>query len=166
MRSVRLSAAALLGGAALLAAGGMWLLAGAPLPGRSGDDAEVARDTGLDPALVARGSAIYQANCARCHGERGEGQPNWKVSNPDGTVPPPPHDATGHTWHHADGLLYRIVHDGGKIYESGGFKSQMPAWGDTLSPDEIRAVITYLKTLWGPKERAIQAEASRDDPFP
>ncbi|MSQ41863.1 MAG: cytochrome c [Dehalococcoidia bacterium] len=115
---------------------------------------------------MARGGAIYQANCARCHGVEGEGASNWRTRLPDGTLPPPLHDATGHTWHHADGLLYRIVRDGGAIYESEGFKSAMPAWGDRLSPEEIRAVVTFLKSLWGAEERAFHGEVSRQDPFP
>lgn len=120
----------------------------------------------LDMEQVEKGRGVYQTNCAQCHGLRGEGQPNWRQRNPDGTYPAPPHDATGHTWHHSDGLLYRIVRDGGQIYEDPGFKSAMPTFGDRLNPEEIRAVITYLKSLWGPQERAFQAQVSLADPFP
>jgi mono/diheme cytochrome c family protein len=115
---------------------------------------------------VARGRTIYQANCATCHGANGEGQPDWKRQNQDETYPAPPHDASGHTWHHGDGLLFRTVRDGGKIYETPGFKSAMPPFGDRLSPDEIRAVLAYLKTLWPQELREVQAEASKNDPFP
>lgn len=115
---------------------------------------------------LAQGRAIYQANCAACHGQSGEGQPSWRRQNPDETYPAPPHDATGHTWHHGDGLLFRIVRDGGKIYETPGFKSAMPAFGDRLSGEEIRAVIAYLKTLWDTEKRTYQAEASKNDPLP
>ena len=120
----------------------------------------------IDRRLVEEGRGIYKANCAQCHGLRGEGQPNWQQQNADTTYPPPPHDSTGHTWHHSDGLLYRIVRDGGKIYEDPSFKSAMPAFGDRLNPEEIRAVITYLKSLWGAEERAFQAQVSLEDPFP
>jgi mono/diheme cytochrome c family protein len=120
----------------------------------------------LDRQQVALGQGVYQTYCAQCHGLRAEGQPNWQQRNPDGSFPPPPHDATGHTWHHSDGLLYRIVRDGGQIYEDPGFKSGMPAFGDRLHPEEIRAVITYLKSLWGPEERKFQAQVSLEDPFP
>jgi mono/diheme cytochrome c family protein len=127
----------------------------------SGEPAQV-----LDPQQVARGEALYQMNCLQCHGVRGEGNPNWRRQNSDDTYPPPPHNSTGHTWHHADGLLYRIIRDGGTIYETPGFKSGMPAFGDRLKDDEIRAVITYLKSLWEPGHRASQAEVSLQDPFP
>jgi mono/diheme cytochrome c family protein len=120
----------------------------------------------LDPRQVARGQTIYQTYCAQCHGLKGEGQTNWRQQNPDDTYPPPPHDSTGHTWHHGDGLLYRIVRDGGTIYETPGFKSAMPAFGGQLDSEETKAVITYLKSLWGLKERSFQAEVSRQDPFP
>ncbi len=42
----------------------------------------------------------------------------------------------------------------------------MPTWGDKLSDDEIRAVLTYIKTFWGPRERAYQEAASERDPIP
>ena len=44
------------------------------------------------PQEVARGSAIYEANCVQCHGPHGAGSPNWKERNPEGTYRPPPHD--------------------------------------------------------------------------
>jgi mono/diheme cytochrome c family protein len=42
----------------------------------------------------------------------------------------------------------------------------MPAFEGKLGDDEIKAVIIYLKTLWGPSERQFQAEVSKQDPFP
>ena len=119
----------------------------------------------LDRQQVAQGQAVYQTSCAVCHGLRAEGDPDWRQRNADGTFRPPPHDSTGHTWHHGDGLLYRIVRDGGKIYEDPSFKSMMPAFGDRLSDEELRSVITYFKSLWGSRERAFQAEVSLEDPF-
>jgi mono/diheme cytochrome c family protein len=134
-------------------------------PTVSPSEAEQVSIQPLDSDQVAKGKAIYEANCSSCHGLEGEGSPSWQRRNPDDTYPPPPHDSSGHTWHHSDGLLYRIIKDGGSIYETPGFKSAMPAFGERLSPDEIRAVITYLKSLWGPEERAFQAQVSLDDPF-
>ncbi len=37
----------------------------------------------------------------------------------------------------------------------------MPAFGDQLSPKQIRAVITYLKTLWTPEQRQYQREETK-----
>jgi mono/diheme cytochrome c family protein len=42
----------------------------------------------------------------------------------------------------------------------------MPAFGDTLSDAEIRAVLAYLKSLWPPAEREAQWLASQNDPLP
>jgi mono/diheme cytochrome c family protein len=42
----------------------------------------------------------------------------------------------------------------------------MPAFSDVLSAEQIRTVITYLKTLWTPQQRGFQVEESRNQPFP
>lgn len=31
-----------------------------------------------DAGAVALGQSVYAANCATCHGQRGEGQPDWQ----------------------------------------------------------------------------------------
>jgi len=117
----------------------------------------------LDSAQASRGAAIYAVNCATCHGAKGEGEPNWRVANPDGTYPAPPHDASGHTWHHSDRLLLELIRDGGARYESATFKSRMPAFGARLTEEEMRAVLEYLRSLWGPEELKQQAEATARD---
>ena len=48
--------------------------------------------------LVALGKRIYAEHCASCHGANLEGQPNWRIRKPDGRMPAPPHDSSGHTW--------------------------------------------------------------------
>jgi mono/diheme cytochrome c family protein len=116
--------------------------------------------------LVELGKEVYQQNCAACHGDRGEGQPNWRSVGPDGLYPAPPHDSSGHTWHHGDGLLFGIVKDGGASLNIPNFKSGMPPFGQTLHDKKIQAVITYLKTTWGPEQREAQRGASQGDPFP
>ena len=114
-----------------------------------------------------RGQPLYQQSCAACHGASGEGQGgDWKVRDADGALPPPPHDSSGHTWHHADGLLLRIVVEGCELYAVGDAPCYMPAFGDRLDEPEIRAILEYIKSFWGPEERAIQAQASLADPFP
>ena len=121
------------------------------------------------PVVQREGAAVYQKHCASCHGERGEGAANWKLPGPDGAYPAPPHDSTGHTWHHADGLLYRIVSSGTARAVSdttGSSRYGMPPFDSTLSAREIHAVIIFLKTKWTPVQRKHQAEASREDPFP
>lgn len=120
----------------------------------------------LDLETVKLGARVYQSSCASCHGADGEGEPDWKTPKPDGTYPAPPHDASGHTWHHGDGLLYQIIREGGASLDLPGFQSAMPAFRDTLSDVEIRAVLAYLKSRWPPREREAQWLASQNDPLP
>ena len=133
-------------------------------------------ETGTLPGSGQRsGQEIFASTCAACHGVEGEGQPGWHVVKEDGTLPAPPLNGEGHTWHHGDGLLYQIVSQGGKSLEGPdipNFKSGMPAFGDLLNDEEIVAVLTYVKSLWGDKTkrdisiRESQARASEFDPFP
>jgi mono/diheme cytochrome c family protein len=126
-----------------------------------------ARDGSSATAVqVALGERIYATHCLACHRPDGAGAPEWRTRNPDGTLPPPPHDAGGHTWHHADGLLYRIVRDGGAASYGDALPSAMPAFGEVLEPTEIAAVLEYLKTLWTPEQRAFQERLSDADPYP
>ena len=117
-------------------------------------------------ARVEAGRKIYAAQCAACHGVRGEGQPNWNALNAAGERPAPPHDASGHTWKHSDAMLYRIVAQGWRDPFNKTQRLTMPAFGQDLKPEEIRAVIDYLKTLWTPRQRAFQREESRGAPYP
>ena len=98
------------------------------------------------------GQEVFVSNCAVCHGLGGEEQRDSHIRKEDGTLPPPPLNGDGHTWHHADGLLYRIVSQDGRIFEDPNypsFKSGMPAFGDRLTRQEVIAVLTYIKSLWG-----------------
>ncbi len=105
----------------------------------------------LDPDRVALGREIYTEHCASCHGADAEGQPDWMIPNEDGSYKPPPHDATGHTWHHGDDLLVEIILVGSDFPQS-----RMPAYAGVLSEDETLAILDYFKSLWGPTEREIQ----------
>ena len=115
---------------------------------------------------IEQGKQVYLQNCAACHGNTGEGQPNWMVRGADGRYPAPPHDNTGHTWHHSDGLLFRIVKHGGASLNIPNFESGMPAFEGKLQDQEIQAVIIYLKTLWTLEQQDAQRENSQRDPFP
>ena len=109
------------------------------------------------------GRQIYFDNCASCHGESLEGQENWRERNSNGRMPAPPHDASGHTWHHSDAQLFRIVKEGlGAILP--GYASDMPAFKDALSDAEIKAVLGYIKSTWPEREQGYQTEQSKADP--
>lgn len=110
-----------------------------------------------DAAQVALGQAVYAGQCARCHGARLEGQPNWRDRLDNGRLPAPPHDADGHTWHHPDAQLFGITKHGLAPYVEPGYESDMPAYDGTLSDDEIAAVLAYIKSTWPPNIRAHSA---------
>lgn len=96
-----------------------------------------------DPAVLARGSQLFRANCATCHGQNGEGAPNWHQPGPDGKWPAPPLNGSGHAWHHPYPVLVRTIRDGTKAI--GG---NMPAWKDTLADGDIRAIIAWFQSRW------------------
>ena len=104
------------------------------------------------------GAALYQEHCATCHGAELEGQPNWRVQNDDGTLPAPPHDASGHTWHHSDQQLFDYTKNGGEAIAGKGFKSGMPGFKDTLKDSDIWSVLAYIKSTWPEKIRQRQAK--------
>lgn len=110
----------------------------------------------LDPEQIKAGRQIYQQYCASCHGPRGEVTANWEEPDARGELPPPPHNAEGHTWKHADAMLYRMVSEGWRDPFNKTRRLTMPAFEDQLSPEQIRDVITYLKTLWTPEQRQFQ----------
>jgi mono/diheme cytochrome c family protein len=113
-------------------------------PGTAGPGTEpAAAPHGLDARLVARGGQLYQTYCAVCHGANAEGAPNWHQKGPDGKLPPPPLDAGGHAWHHPKVALIRTIKDG-TLKLGGG----MPPWKDTLSDDDIEAVIAWFQSRW------------------
>lgn len=121
----------------------------------------------LDSDEVVLGRQIYVEQCAACHGQNAEGQPNWKQPDSNGNMPAPPHDDSGHTWHHADGLLYEIIRDGFRDpLKPPDSPLTMPAFGDKLNDAEIQAVIAYFKSLWSEESRLFQWEVTQQQPFP
>lgn len=131
--------------AALVMAAGTYVLGGW---GKSMPD-ELRPD---DPQVVNVGAGLYTQHCAACHGVRGEGQSNWREHGPDGRLPAPPHDETGHTWHHPDAQLFAITKYGlAKLIQQPDYQTSMPIYDGVLSDSEINAVLSWIKAQW-PKE--------------
>ncbi len=108
-----------------------------------------------DARLLALGEQVYDRNCAACHGTQLQGQPNWRERDSQGMLPAPPHDATGHTWHHPDEVLIRITKYG--VAASAGLKSYqtaMPIYDGVLSDEEIVAALSWIKAQWPEDIRA------------
>jgi mono/diheme cytochrome c family protein len=134
-----------IGIAAVVVIAGLWLGFGPPVawPGR------------VALALQERrGEQVYTANCVTCHGG-----PIGGTIDDD----PPRHNANGHTWHHPDCALRQMVRGGSAVISEGSRSATpMQPFKDRLSPEEIDAVIAYIKTLWLPWQREAQATFTRE----
>ena len=97
----------------------------------------------LDPEKVKRGEVIYEANCATCHGPKGESTPGWKKQGADGRYPPPPLNGSAHTWHHSTETLEKMIREGSPSGMGG-----MPAWDDKLTNQEINDVTVWITSIW------------------
>lgn len=111
---------------------------------------------------IALGQEIYAQSCASCHGANLEGQPDWKRRLDTGRMPAPPHDETGHTWHHADRALFTMTKQGVDAVVP-GYESDMPAFEGVLTDEEIRAVLAFIKSTWPERQRAFQAKVTASD---
>lgn len=78
---------------------------------------------------------------------------------------PPRHNASGHTWHHPDCQLRDIIMNGSgamgeamrqmmNVPES---VPRMPAFHDTLSEEDVAAILAHMKTWWTEEQRRIQS---------
>ncbi len=143
----RLRGALILGEAAVVAAIGYFLFVAPGQPEQS---------------QTLAGRQLYLQNCAQCHGTSLEGQPDWMKRKEDGRLPAPPHDETGHTWHHSDKQLFTITKEGLAAIEP-GYESDMPAFVDVLSDDEIKATLEYIKSTWPERQREFQRARSAAD---
>ena len=115
---------------------------------------------GKEEARLALGRSLYGTHCASCHGAKLEGQPDWQEPRPDGRMPAPPHDASGHTWHHSDQALFLITKKGlGAVVPD--YESDMPAFEGVLADTEIQAILDFIKSNWPEREREYQEARSR-----
>ena len=99
-------------------------------------------------ALTTQGKKLYADHCAECHGVKLEGQPNWTKRDSEGKLPAPPHDASGHTWHHSDELLFTLTKLGVGAIAGPNYPTNMPTYSDVMSDQEIIAIIAFIKSTW------------------
>jgi mono/diheme cytochrome c family protein len=125
---------------AVVAGGAVWTFGG------KGGDKLYADPS--DPVQVAAGQALYGTYCASCHGVDLQGQPNWRQRDAQGFLPAPPHDETGHTWHHPDAQLFSITKQGVEAFAPAGYQSRMEGYGDRLTDAQIWSVLSYIKSRW------------------
>jgi mono/diheme cytochrome c family protein len=87
---------------------------------------------------VLEGERIYQTVCATCHGADGTGEPGerlYSVEMPDFT------DCSFVT-REPDADFFAVAHEGGPVR---AFSAIMPAHGETLGEEGIRAALAYLR---------------------
>lgn len=113
-----------------------------------------------DADTVARGRAVYAAQCAACHGAGGEGQAAPPEGAPASTPPAPPHDARGHTWQHPDFALFQLVKSGTSGAMCLTLAPAMPRFAAILSDREIADVLAFVKSRWPAALRERQDEVN------
>jgi mono/diheme cytochrome c family protein len=153
MKRTTIAVAAVGIGIVLVGAAAWWALRGAP--------PAVVPDL-RDAQRIAAGRVVYDRQCASCHGPNLEGQPDWKTRLPSGRLPAPPHDDSGHTWHHPSEVLFALTKNGlvPPLVEA-GYASDMPAFGGVLTDDEIWNVLAYIQSRWSPRVRERHRELER-----
>ncbi len=97
--------------------------------------------------MVNQGKPLYQENCAQCHGGFGQGNPDWRKPTADGRYLPPPLNGTGHAWHHPLDQLRGVIKHG----RGPDVPSDMPAWKDKMTDQEIDSVIAWFQSRWPDK---------------
>ena len=149
--------------AGLLSAAVVWGAIAGQEPEDASADAIQSLGPTADAELLALGEQLYAEKCASCHGAELQGQPDWKRRLESGRMPAPPRDESGHTWHHSDADLFRLTKEGVAAVVGGNYESDMPAFEDVLSDEEILAVLAFIKSTWPERERAYQGEITKQD---
>ncbi len=110
---------------------------------------------------IRTGEKLYAEHCASCHGINLEGEPNWRTPNEDGILPAPPHNETGHTWHHDNQLLFDYTRLGGEAALAArgisNFKSGMPGFMAVVSDEQIWNILAYIRSTWPSEIQEIQS---------
>jgi mono/diheme cytochrome c family protein len=111
--------------------------------------AETAKGRRLNPNALARGRKVYEAECATCHGDRGEGVANiYPALAGNRAVNLSSYDN-----------LVQVVRHGGFAPTTAGNPAPfgMPPFEQTLSHDDLAAVVTYIRRSWGNAAAAVSS---------
>jgi mono/diheme cytochrome c family protein len=92
-------------------------------------------------AAAPDGAALFKADCAACHGSDGRGRSAAEVGF---DLPLPNFTDCTFTTPEPDSDWSSIIHRGGPAR---GFDRMMPAFGETLTEDEIEALIRHLRSF-------------------
>jgi mono/diheme cytochrome c family protein len=89
----------------------------------------------------AEGKKLYVTYCATCHGEAGKGDGTAGASLP---VRPADHTDGAAMNQLTDKFLMDIIAKGGGAVGKSTF---MPAWGGALNEKQIRAIVSYIRSI-------------------
>jgi mono/diheme cytochrome c family protein len=108
---------------------------------RHPEAAQMKNPVAADATSIAAGKAVFQKNCASCHGETGKGDGKMGAE-----LNPKPSDLTDAEWKHGstDGEIYKVIHDGVQ-------KTAMKSFKSKLTDHEIWDVVNYTRSL-GPSK--------------
>jgi mono/diheme cytochrome c family protein/glucose/arabinose dehydrogenase len=112
-------------------------------PGKAGMAPAAAVLNAAEQKRFAAGQEIYRNICEGCHGADGREQPGAtpNIAGAPGVIGNP-------------GVPIRVL-----LHGKEGPVGLMPAHGETLSDDEIAAVLTYIRRAWGQAAAPIDAAA-------
>jgi mono/diheme cytochrome c family protein len=99
--------------------------------------------TGSSVGTDSAGAPLYARYCTGCHGPQGRGDGPNAASLP---VPPARHASKDAMSARSDDALYDTIAGGGAIMNR---SPRMPAYGTTLSPAQIRALVRHIRSLCG-----------------
>jgi mono/diheme cytochrome c family protein len=114
-----------------------------------GGDAALVKTAKVSPGAESSGTAdstgptLYARYCTGCHGAQGRGDGPNATSLP---VPPARHASKDAMSARPDDALYDTISGGGAIMNR---SPRMPAYGTTLSPAQIRALVRHIRSLCG-----------------
>lgn len=114
-----------------------------------------------DLQMIEDGEKLYAEHCASCHGPNLAGENNWRERKSNGRLPAPPHDETGHTWHHDSRALFNMTKHGPQFVAGDDYQSDMPAFRDILTDREIVQILSFIKSTWPAKVRETHDEIER-----
>jgi len=102
------------------------------------DNALLAETQRFEDGSADNGAPLYKRYCKGCHGKDGRGGAH--------TFMPHVHNLTKKDYIELapDGYLYTVIAEGG---EAVGKNSYMPAWKNTLTTEQIKDVIAYIRTM-------------------
>jgi len=126
--------------------------AAAPLPAHG----SAAGEPGTS-ASSAAGATVYSNNCAACHGATGQGTPGAfpPLAGNDAVTASDPKD-----------IIHTVLDGRTGPLKVGGttYNGTMPPWKSQLKPDEIAAVLTYIRSTWGNHASAVTTAQVKASP--